>query len=156
MGGLGALVLAFRHPDLFSAVVSHRGVDLAALRGPTPVRQGQERPVPGRRHREVGRRRRADRRLGARDLRRRFCRLAGASIRRWLAGLKDGQLAIYLDCGTEDDFGLDAQASYLDEVLTAHKITHTFFEGPGGHNLDFWGTRLPISLTFLAGALHSK
>jgi S-formylglutathione hydrolase FrmB len=66
-----------------------------------------------------------------------------------VGSLEPGKLALYLDCGTEDGFGLDAGASYLHDLLVARKIDHAFFLGPGGHDFAFWVPRLPESLKFL-------
>jgi S-formylglutathione hydrolase FrmB len=65
------------------------------------------------------------------------------------AQLAPGKLALYLDAGTEDVFGLDAEAAYLHDILNAHKIEHAYFIGPGGHDFGFWIPRLPKSLGFL-------
>ena len=63
--------------------------------------------------------------------------------------LPKGRLALYLDCGTEDGFGLNNGATYLHDLLAARGIEHEFFLGPGGHDFGFWGPRLPHSLAFL-------
>jgi S-formylglutathione hydrolase FrmB len=64
-------------------------------------------------------------------------------------GLAPGQLALYLDCGTEDHFGLDAMAAYLHDVLARRGIDHVFYLGHGDHDFAFWKVRLPESLKFL-------
>jgi S-formylglutathione hydrolase FrmB len=63
--------------------------------------------------------------------------------------LPPGKLALYLDCGTEDDFHLQDNAEYVHAQLTAKHIDHEFFVGPGRHNFEFWAARLPTSLAFL-------
>ena len=66
------------------------------------------------------------------------------------AKVKDGELAIYLDCGTEDDFNLQDGASYLHEVLEKTGVKHEFTLLPGRHNYDFWKQRIDDSLAFHA------
>ncbi|HEY3801085.1 MAG TPA: alpha/beta hydrolase family protein [Kofleriaceae bacterium] len=147
MGGYGALMLAGRHPDLFSATASHSGVDSLFYEGPHPydaahVRIGSDVTKWGTTVEPIG--------AWVRGL-------FGTDKAFWdahdpvplLTKLGPGKLAIYLDCGTEDDFGLDAQATYLHDQLTANHIAHEFFVGPGRHNFSFWQAREPESLKFL-------
>jgi S-formylglutathione hydrolase FrmB len=63
--------------------------------------------------------------------------------------LSPGKVALYFDCGTEDDFRLQDNLQYVHEALTAKHVEHEFFLGPGRHNFEFWAARLPSSLTFL-------
>ncbi|HEY4241180.1 MAG TPA: alpha/beta hydrolase-fold protein [Kofleriaceae bacterium] len=150
MGGYGALMLAMRHPDMFAAAASHSGVDSLIYQGPRPYVAGKEQVMTGDFAAKVGK---ALGPIGAW-----IAGTFGKDDANWLAHdpttlatkLQPGQLAIYLDCGTEDDFGLDGAAGYLDHVLTQQKIEHTLFLGPGKHNFDFWGPRLHESLKFLA------
>src|SRR5208337_4850049 len=121
MGGYGALHLAFRHPQLFSAVSAHSAAlieKLPAFLGgsapqsnqpnrarifggvfgspPDPAYWNQQSPI-------------------------RLARTAN------LAGLK-----IYFDCGDQDDYGFDAGAAVLDKVLTARHMAHEFHLYPAG------------------------
>ncbi|HSN30805.1 MAG TPA: alpha/beta hydrolase family protein [Kofleriaceae bacterium] len=151
MGGLGAFELAMRHPDEFSAAASHSGVVALLYAGPHPYGTGLVKLVtdvstwgrtgdPSVNH--IGEWVRA---------------LFGPDIANWkahdpaflLQKLEPGKLALYLDAGTEDEFGLDAQAAYVDELLSARKIEHVYFSGPGHHDFGFWIPRLPKSLAFL-------
>jgi S-formylglutathione hydrolase FrmB len=149
MGGFGALELAMRHPDLFSAAASHSGVDALLYAGPHPYVAGKA---------EIGT-----------DVSKWGSTAAIVEIGKWVRGifgpelenwqahdpatlaqkLEPGKLALYLDCGTEDDFALQDGAQYLHEVLTSRKIDHAFFLGPGHHDFAFWRPRLPESLKFL-------
>src|SRR5580704_390283 len=147
MGGYGSLMLAGRHPDLFSAVASHSGVDALFYEGPHPydaahARIGSDVSTWG---------------SGAEPIGAWVRGLFGSDKAFWdahdpvalLTKLGPGKLAIYLDCGTEDDFGLDAQAAYLHDQLTTNHIEHQFFLGPGRHSFTFWTPREPESLKFL-------
>ena len=147
MGGYGALMLAGRHPDLYAATASHSGVDSLFYEGPHPydaahAQLGSDVSKWGERVEPIG--------AWVRGL-------FGPDKAFWdahdpvsvLTKLGPGKLAIYIDCGTEDDFGLDAAATYLHDQLTANHIENEFFLGPGRHSFAFWGARVPESLKFL-------
>jgi S-formylglutathione hydrolase FrmB len=147
MGGFGALMLAARHPDLYAATASHSGVDSLFYQGPHPYDAA---------HAQIG----SDVAhwgSGVEPIGGWVRGLFGADKASWdahdpvtlLTKLGPGRLAIYLDCGTEDDFGLDAAASYLHDQLTANHIEHEFFLGTGRHSFAFWVPRAPESLKFL-------
>jgi S-formylglutathione hydrolase FrmB len=147
MGGYGALMLAGRHPELFAATASHSGVDSLFYIGPHPYDSGYPQLVT-----DVTRWGLDAEPVGA------WVRgLFGSDRAFWeahdpvtlLTKLGPGKLAIYLDCGTEDDFELDAQAAYLHAQLTANHIEHEFFLGPGRHSFSFWKPREVESLKFL-------
>jgi S-formylglutathione hydrolase len=151
MGGFGALELSMRHQDEFSAAASHSGVDALLYAGPHPYGTGIVTLVTDVSTWGRG----GDPQVNA----------IGAWVRgifgpdkaNWQAHdpatlatkLEPGKLALYLDAGTEDGFGLDAEAGYLHDILDQHKLQHEFFTGPGGHDFGFWVPRLPKSLAFL-------
>ncbi len=150
MGGYGALELGMRFTDRFSAAASHSGVDALLYESPYPYPTG---------HPELVKTLADVSKWGAGGgpLTAWIRAVFGADRETWvaldpiaLAGkLEPGKLAIYLDCGTEDDFNLNNAAAYLHDVLLARKIDHAFFLGPGRHDFDFWSARLPFSLAFL-------
>jgi S-formylglutathione hydrolase FrmB len=151
MGGFGALELGMRHLDVFAAAASHSGVAALLYAGPHPYAAGSVRLVtdPRRYGADTGT-------IGA------WVRgIFGGDLATWqaydpalLAGkLKPGQLAIYLDCATGDSLGLNDNISYLHDLLTAGKIDHVFYLGPGGHDFTFWRARVPESLKFLGDHL---
>ncbi|MGC1615314.1 MAG: alpha/beta hydrolase-fold protein [Candidatus Acidiferrum sp.] len=141
MGGYGALHIAFRHPQLFSAVGAHS----AALIEKFPNITTQN-----------------SRQLGLLHV------LGGAfgspfdpsfwrqndpiAIARTanLTGLK-----IYFDCGSEDDYGFDDGAEALDKLLTSRRIPHEFHLYPGGHNWVYFAEHLPALLAFEFHAFES-
>jgi len=151
MGGLGAFELAMRHPDEFSAAASHSGVVALLYAGPHPYGTGIVKLVTD----PTTWGRSGDPQVSQIGV---WVRgIFGPDLANWkahdpaslIAQLEPGQLALYLDCGTEDEFGLDAEAAYLDILLTDRKIEHEYFSGPGHHNFGFWIPRLPKSLAFL-------
>lgn len=150
MGGFGALMLAMRHKDVWSVAVSHSGVVAPLYDGPHPFREGavSASPKPG---------------LAGKfpdDLRDQASRVFGFDVSHWrahdpsqlAAGLKDGELALYLDCGTEDGYQLADHARYVHEVLGKAGVQHTFELVPGGHSFLLWRERLPKSLAFVMAA----
>ncbi len=146
MGGYGALMLAMRHPDLFSSVASHSGVDTLLYAGPIPYEKGKtilaNDPVAY--TKMLGR-------IGSI-----FLDIFGEDIANWKShdpatlaqALSPGTLNIYIDCGTEDEFRLQHGASYLHEVLDSRSIPHAFTLLTGAHNAAFWKDRIDDSLLF--------
>jgi S-formylglutathione hydrolase FrmB len=152
MGGFGAMELALRHPDEFAAAASHSGAVALLYRGPRPFAPGKTQlfdDVSGW-GKDVGP-------IGVW-----IQRLFGTDIAAWkahdvveLAGkLPTGKVALYFDCGTEDDFALQDNVQYVHEALTAKHVEHEFFIGPGKHDFAFWTARVPKSLAFLRD--HTK
>jgi S-formylglutathione hydrolase FrmB len=149
MGGFGAMMLAMRHQDVFSAAISHSGVVSLLYAGPHPYQEGAvtqistpslpDKPFPE-------------------DLRDQAIRVFGANLAGWRAHdpatlatkLKDGDLALYFDCGTEDGFKLHDEALHLHEVLGKAGVTHTFQLVPGGHSFALWKERIDEGLAFAA------
>jgi S-formylglutathione hydrolase FrmB len=138
MGGYGALHLAFRHPDLFGSVATHS----AALIEKLPSDIGDN---PG-----IGRL--LERPFGSPPDPAFWDRESPITLAR-TAGLSG--LAIYFDCGAQDDLGLDAGNRVLDRVLTARRVTHEFHLYPGGHNWEYFAAHLPASLEFESSALRA-
>lgn len=151
MGGFGALQLAMRHKDVFAATASHSGVDALLYVGPHPYVADQVVLLKdvtswGRGFGPIGELIRG---------------IFGADAANWhghdpvtlAKELKPGELAIYLDCGTEDFFQLQDGAQYLHDVLTARGIEHAWYLGPGRHDFSFWGQRIDDSLAFFTKEL---
>ncbi len=147
MGGFGALSLGLRHKDRYVAAASHSGVDALLYAGPFPYQAGKVELAS-----EVAS-------WGGRDPFADWMRgIFGPDIANWRAhdpatligDLKPGELALYLDCGTEDMFRLQNGAMYVHDLLLAKHIEHTFFIGPGKHDFSFWTPRLPETFKFLA------
>ena len=132
MGGYGALHLAFRHPQLFSAVSAHSAALIEKLPAFVSAPQSPRARVLG----------------GV------FGIPPDAAF--WdansplvlarsanLSGMK-----IYFDCGDRDDFGFEAGAAALDKILTARKIPHEFHIYPGRHDPAYFAAHIPASLSF--------
>jgi S-formylglutathione hydrolase FrmB len=123
MGGHGALYLSFRHPGLYAAAASMSGgVDI--------------RPFP--KNWELAKR------LGTYESSPQ--NWENHSVTNLLPLLKDQQLAILFDCGTDDFFYTVNKA--LHEKMLEQKIPHTYTERPGTHNWAYWKNALPYHLLF--------
>jgi S-formylglutathione hydrolase FrmB len=142
MGGYGALHLALRHTDLFSAVSANS----AAL---------IENPPQGKVDSDAAQ-------IIARALGNAF----GSPFNRafWdrnspftlvREGAPAESLQIYFDCGTEDDFGFNRGAQQFHDLLASRHIPHEFHLYPGGHDLNYFADHLPASLEFQSKALDA-
>jgi S-formylglutathione hydrolase FrmB len=139
MGGYAALRLAFERPSLFRAVATHSAMLLEKI---PSTEQGA-----GRWHMAA------------------FNAVFGNPIDPALWEANDpialarkvepaAVPALYLDCGTEDRYGLAAGHRDLDAVLNERRIPHTLELAPGDHGYDFVRARLERSLRFLGDALR--
>ena len=122
MGGHGSMFLAIRHPDVFSiAVPLSGGVDIR----PYPDKWGINQRI-------------------------------GPISKEWdeytvielAKGLKDGELAISIDCG-DQDFFLGVNRA-LHEQLTEAGITHNYVENAGAHNWAYWNKAIKRQMPFIA------
>jgi len=152
MGGFGSMQLAMRHPDLYSVVATHSALlsltyvdphpyDAAKLTlAKSPSEWGKGYPANVQAHLKG---------------------IFGPSIDNWTAHdpatlaqkLEPGKLAIYFDCGTEDDFKFADHAKQLHDVLDKRGIVHTFELAPGKHDFTYWKARLPKSIAFFSSKL---
>lgn len=133
MGGYGALHLALRHPQLFSAVSAHS----AALIETLPSFLGGSATSP--RGRVLGHV------FGAPPDPAFWNQNSPLVLAKTanLAGLK-----IYFDCGDQDDYGFEVGAAALDKILTSRHIPHEFHLYPGRHDAAYFAEHLPASLAF--------
>ena len=147
MGGFGAMELSLRHQDLFAAAASHSGAIALLYKGPRPFVAGKTELVTdltgwGKAVGPIG--------MWIQNV-------FSSDIASWKAHdvvelaskMPAGKVALYIDCGTEDDFALQDNAQYVHEALTAKHVEHEFFIGPGKHDFAFWSARVPVSLAFL-------
>ena len=134
MGGYGAVTLALRYPDVWSAAVSHSGV--------LAPRPGEARPEAA-----WGSQRRA---FGpdtagwwARDPARLAARLVAADRARLPA--------LHVDVGTSDR--LLAQSRAFRRALDSLGVPVAYAEWPGGHTWDYWRAHAPEGLAWLLARL---
>jgi S-formylglutathione hydrolase FrmB len=155
MGGFGALSLAMKHPDVFSAAAATSGLASLRYAGPHPYRDlaSVEIASPSRWGRDYPER-------VAEHVRAVF----GADEATWRSNdpialaetLEPGRLALRIDCGESDDFRFDDHARHLHDVLTARGIQHEFQITAGTHLFDYWKARLPEILAFMRNALGAS
>ncbi|MDR1681571.1 MAG: esterase family protein [Prevotellaceae bacterium] len=125
MGGHGALWLAFRHPDVFGAAGSASGgVDFR------PFPQNWEISIL----------------LGDYDAHR--DRWGEHTVVGQVSKIKDGDLAIIIDCGL-DDFFLDVNIA-LHLLLKSNHISHDFILRPGEHNTAYWRNAIDYQILFFS------
>lgn len=127
MGGYGALRFAFGHPEMFSAVSAQS----AALMTESP----QELTAAVRSGAQLGKL------LGT---------VFGNPIdaQHWrandpllLARKNAGalrSLAIYFNCGRDDNYGFEKGAAALDKELSADNVKHEYHLYPGDHSFDYF------------------
>jgi S-formylglutathione hydrolase FrmB len=125
MGGHGALFLAIRHKDLFGIAVSlSGGVDF--------------RPFPKNWN--------LDKILGAEaDHPDRWNDL---NVLNQAKSLKDGELAISIDCGVYDLFIAGNRA--LHQQLLDQKVMHDYSERPGYHGWTYWANCIPYQMLYVS------
>jgi enterochelin esterase-like enzyme len=128
-GGYAALRFALAYPYWFGSAFSLSGEINAAAPGNGPKVAPKEVP-----HAEI---------FGAADdARRKAC-----DLNRLATELDAEQSpALCLNCGHDDP--LLAQNREFHKKLSALKIEHEFGEQPGGHQWDYWNSRLPAMLAF--------
>jgi S-formylglutathione hydrolase FrmB len=137
MGGYGALRFAFAHPELFSAVsaqsaalitqtpqelsaAGHSGTPLGRLMGPA---FGEPINVPHWQQNNVF-----------------------VLAKKTQAGLKN--LAIYFNCGQQDDFGFEDGAAALHQQLQSEGIKHEYHSYPGDHSLTYFLSHMGAVMEF--------
>ncbi|MEO7265118.1 MAG: alpha/beta hydrolase family protein [Ferruginibacter sp.] len=132
MGGHGALFLAFRHPDLFSACGSMSGAFIINLIAP-------------------------DKRYGIQTIlgdSSNFQRYLDYNIMKEMENYPKDSLAIIIDCGNED-FIIEMSRMVHKKMLQL-KIPHDYIERPGKHEWNYWRKALPYQLLFFRNYFDSK
>ena len=131
MGGHGAMWLAIRHQDVFGAVGSTSGgLDI--------------RPFPNNWNMKKY--------LGERD----------ENLEVWnnhtvinqLDRIKNGDLAIIIDCGV-DDFFFNVNKAVHERLLT-QKVGHDFIARPGGHTGEYWRNAIGYQIKFFKKYFEKK
>jgi S-formylglutathione hydrolase FrmB len=137
MGGYGALRFAFAHPELFSAVsaqsaalitespreldaASQTGVPVLSVLGPVFGK-----PIDPKHWNENS---------------------PFVLARKNAAGLQ--KLAIYFNCGQNDDYGFEKGAAALHDELLKEHIKHEYHPYPGDHSLQYFLTHFAEVMEF--------
>lgn len=123
MGGHGAMWNAIRHQDVFGAAGSTSGgLDIR----PFPNNWGMKKYI------------------GERD--ENFETWNNYTVINQLDRLKDGDLAIIIDCGV-DDFFIGVNKA-VHERLVQQKVGHDFIVRPGAHNRAYWNNSIDYQIKF--------
>lgn len=146
MGGFGALVIAFKHPELFAAVAAHCAAIFEEL--PKPAASASDRRATYRY--EIATQIfgnppddaffRANNPLGLIDSR------AGK-----IKGLK-----IYFDVGEQDRYGFATGNRSFDEALTKAGVPHEFHLTAGDHGWAYLVSRSDAAFGFVSKAVGAK
>jgi S-formylglutathione hydrolase FrmB len=138
MGGYGALRFAFAHPELFSSVTAQSAALIVE-----PLPQNTSVPMPAQLSGLLG-------------------RVFGDPIdlhhwnedspfvlaKRNRTPIRTSGLAIYFNCGRDDDFGFEKGAAELDRQLQAEGIEHEYHLYPGNHGAEYFLAHLGEALKF--------
>jgi S-formylglutathione hydrolase FrmB len=144
MGGFGALLIAFKHPQKFAAVAAHS----AALFEELPKPPANPSDGRGRFRYEL-----AAKLFGAPFDMHYFQENSPLHLAKTNAA-KLKHLKIYFDVGEHDRYGFDAGNRQLSALLTAAGIKHEFHSAPGEHGWSFLLSRSTEALTFDWNALR--
>lgn len=124
MGGHGTLFLAIRHPDVFSvAVPLSGGVDIRPFPENWDIKK----------------------RIG--DVEIHPENWEHYTVINQITALKDGDLAISIDCGSEDFF-IGVNRALHTQLLEAG-IKHGYTEMPGGHTWGYWNNAIQRQIHFI-------
>jgi S-formylglutathione hydrolase FrmB len=135
MGGYGSLRFAFRYPQMFAAVSAHSAALVASL--PAGGMTGDQ---GGMLSRVLGTA------FGSPPDAAYWNRNSPFTLVR--NGPHPNGLKIYLDCGTEDEYGFNAGAQAFHDLLDARHIPNEFHLYPGGHDWSYVAQHFPASLEF--------
>ncbi|HUF26981.1 MAG TPA: alpha/beta hydrolase family protein [Gemmatimonadaceae bacterium] len=149
MGGYGAITLALRYPEIWSAAASHSGVLSIALVGRAP--DGAPQWLNADPDFEP---------LWGADFWPLIAPVFGRDTADWwareparLASIAEarGRLpAMLIDVGVDDSLVIDRNRAFRDR-LAELGIAHTYREWPGGHTWSYWRAHVGESLRWIAG-----
>ena len=153
MGGHGALWLAFRHPDVFGACGSMSGgVDIRPFPNNWKISEQlgpySENPRLWDEHTVIEQLYRV---VPFTDRNR---EVASKEARPVDYSLQPGQLAIVIDCGTEDYF-FEVNRQLHERMLYRH-ISHEYIVRPGGHTHDYWREAVEYHMLFFRRFFDSQ
>lgn len=140
MGGYGALRFAFAHPELFSAVSAQSAALITENPQQLDVASNSGSPLPSVLGPVFGQ---------------------PINVAHWNAnnpfllakknvvGIR--KLAIYFNCGREDNYGFEKGAAALDSELSKEHVNHEYHPYPGDHSITYFLSHFAEVMEF-----HSK
>lgn len=146
MGGWGALLLAFKHPEMFSSVTTH----CAALFNELPHLSGTDRrsqfmlQIIGK--------------IFGDPPDEAFFRSVNPMfvVEQNLTAIKKSGLKIYFDCGEQDKYQFQESNKLFDEKLTKLGLAHEFHLYPGNHGWEYMISVADHSYSFLWSNFHTN
>jgi S-formylglutathione hydrolase FrmB len=139
MGGFGALMIAFKHPEMFSSVTAHSSALFTELPKPTGTSR-RDRFISGLIGKIFGDP--PDEAFYQSNNPIKLAEMNAAAIKK--AGLK-----VYFDVGDQDRYGFQDSNRILDEQLTKAGIAHEFHVFPGNHGWEYMLSVIDHSYGFL-------
>ena len=139
MGGYGALMLAFKHPEMFSSVTAHSSalfVELPDMSGTDRRAQYLSRLIGN----MYGNPPDVEYFKANNPI-----NLAETNA----AAIKKSGLKVYFDVGEQDRYGFQPSNKTLDELLTKSGVAHEFHMFPGGHGWEYMLSVADNSYVFL-------
>ena len=127
MGGYGALLIAFKHPELFSGVVTH----CAALFEEAPKPPASASDMRGQYRYKIATE------LYGNPPDTSFFQENNPLYLAKTNAAKLKKLKIYFDVGSEDRYGFDVGNKLLNQILTDAGVEHEFTLAPGNHGWSF-------------------
>ena len=139
MGGWGALLLAFKHPEMFSTVTTHSAALFAELPHPTGTDRRSQFMLQ-----IIGK-------IFGDPPDEEFFRSVNPMfvVEANAAAIKKSGIKIYFDCGEQDRYGFQDSNKVFDEKLTKLGVAHEFHLFPGNHGWEYMISVADHSYTFL-------
>jgi S-formylglutathione hydrolase FrmB len=133
MGGHGAMMIAAKHPDLFTAAGSMSGV--MNIDGRTWV---------GNQSTAEERRKSQQEMLGEINFDYPFSPYTIVGL---IDQMKENKISLLIDCGV-DDFLIETNRQ-LHQLLLENGTPHEYTERPGAHTWEYWTEALPFHILFI-------
>jgi len=139
MGGWGAMLLAFKHPEMFSSVTTHSAALFAELPHPTGTDRRSQFML-----KLIGN-------IFGDPPDEEFFRASNPVFvaEANAAAIKKSGIKIYFDCGEQDRYGFQESNKAFDEKLTKAGIPHEFHLFPGNHGWEYMISVADNSYVFL-------
>ncbi|HKS41602.1 MAG TPA: alpha/beta hydrolase family protein [Blastocatellia bacterium] len=139
MGGWGAMLLAFKHPEMFSSVTTHSAALFEELPHPTGTDRRSQFML-----KLIGN-------IFGDPPDEEFFRISNPVFvaESNAAAIKKSGIKIYFDCGEQDRYGFQTSNKAFDERLTKLGIPHEFHLFPGNHGWEYMISVADNSYAFL-------
>jgi S-formylglutathione hydrolase FrmB len=151
MGGYGAVTLALRYPDVYSAAVSHSGVLAPLYAGPDPYAPPARWVATVDSARLAGRVQPSMLLAFGRDTAGWWARDPGRLARRLVDTRRDLVPALFLDVGHED-FLVNQSRAFRAE-LQALGVPHAYAEWAGAHTWAYWRAHVGEGLAWMGARI---